>query len=61
VFSTIDGPQSAWTIATGINNAGRIVGAYGTGGAKGNHGFVLNRGVLTTIDVPGASIRLPTA
>jgi uncharacterized membrane protein len=28
-FSTIDVPGSTWTIATGINNIGQIIGGYG--------------------------------
>jgi probable HAF family extracellular repeat protein len=39
---------------SGINNRGQIVGGYDTTGFA-VHGFVLDRGRYTTIDVPGAS------
>lgn len=39
-----------------INNRGQIVGAYFT---NSNHGFLLERGVCTTIDPPGANITQP--
>ena len=41
------------TIATGINARGQIVGVY-IDAARAPHGFLLDRGVCTTIDVPGA-------
>ena len=42
------------TAPYGINNRGQIVGGYDTTGFA-VHGFVLDRGRYTTIDVPGAS------
>ncbi len=36
-----------------INNAGQIVGSYGQSG--GVHGYILDHGVYTTIDAPGAA------
>jgi uncharacterized membrane protein len=55
---TIDVPGAAFTIPSGINDRGRIVGTTTTdsmlGGARG---FLLARGVkgpFTRIDVPGA-------
>jgi uncharacterized membrane protein len=42
------------TAPYGINNRGQIVGGYDTAGFA-VHGFVLDRGRYTTIDVPGAS------
>lgn len=40
------------TFGDDINNAGVIVGTYRNG--TGAHGFVLDGGVFTTVDVPGA-------
>ncbi|HLJ96691.1 MAG TPA: PEP-CTERM sorting domain-containing protein [Gemmataceae bacterium] len=48
IFTTIDVPGSAQTVATGINDAGQIVGYYN------NHGFLLSNGVYTTLDAPGS-------
>ena len=49
-FTTFDVPGRTFTSPTGINNSGQIVGFY----ADDNfffHGFVLNKGVFTTVDV----------
>jgi uncharacterized membrane protein len=47
-FTTIDVPGGTDTEARGINSAGQIVGSYiGTGGF---HGFLLDKGIFTTID-----------
>ena len=43
----------AFTVAQGINNAGEIVGLYADADDT-NHGFILSKGVYTTIDVPGS-------
>ncbi|HLJ91981.1 MAG TPA: PEP-CTERM sorting domain-containing protein [Gemmataceae bacterium] len=51
VYTPIEVPGVFNTIATGINNAGQVVGYYVVNGAA--HGFLLNRGVFTTVDVPG--------
>jgi uncharacterized membrane protein len=66
VFTTIDHPDAAlgaapFTAASGIDNRGRIVGAYADAEGRG-HGFVLDKGrgarrdkgVFTPIDFPGA-------
>jgi probable HAF family extracellular repeat protein len=55
VYTTIDPPvpAPAFAAATGINNAGQIVGLY-FDDDKNRHGFVLNKGIYTLIDVPGA-------
>ena len=50
-FTSIDVPGATQTLATGINDAGQIVGQYND--ATGTHGFLLNGGVFTTINVPG--------
>jgi hypothetical protein len=46
----------------GINNAGQIVGCYHTSGVPGDcsFGFLLDAGVFTPINYPGASITVPT-
>jgi hypothetical protein len=55
-FTTIDAPgNSGYTEAYGINSDGEIVGAYGNLSHSILHGFLLRRGVFTTIDVPGSS------
>jgi probable HAF family extracellular repeat protein len=51
-FVSIDVPGSTFTVATGINNSGVIVGFYGT--ASGTHGFRLVNAHFTAINVPGA-------
>jgi hypothetical protein len=40
-------------MAQGINGAVRIAGLYHDAGGT-SHGFVVNHGVYTTVDVPGA-------
>jgi uncharacterized membrane protein len=44
--------DAALTIPNGINASGQIVGSYWDGST--NHGFLLDQGIYTTIDVPGA-------
>ena len=62
-------PGSARTLPTGINDQGQIAGTYVFGALGflldpdlfgnfilgGEHGFVLDKGVFRTIDVPGAN------
>jgi uncharacterized membrane protein len=73
VFTTIDHPDAGaepatGTAAFGINNRGRIVGAYIDSGGT-SHGFVRDKGrgarrdesVFTTIDFPGAPDTLALA
>jgi len=52
-FMTLDPPGSVDTRPIGINDAGDIVGLHFTSDGRG-HGFLLTRGVYTSIDVPGA-------
>jgi hypothetical protein len=54
-FTTIDHPDAASaTLASGIDNRGRIVGSYVDAGGT-IQGFPRNEnGVFSTIDVPGA-------
>ena len=65
VPTTIDYPGSTSTTARGINNNGDVVGTYvcatacinpltGEISAAGTHGFLLQDGVYTRIDVPAA-------
>ena len=47
-------PGASFTVATGINNSGVIVGVYED--QNGNdHGFLDKGGVFTTLDVPGGA------
>jgi hypothetical protein len=66
VPTIIQYPGSSLTAARGINNSGDIVGTYacslaagctltGEAGAAGSHGFLLQDGVYTRIDVPGGT------
>ncbi len=66
VPTTIDYPGSTSTAARSINNSGDIVGTYSCAAActnpntgetstAGTHGFLLQNGVFTRIDVPGAA------
>src|SRR5438309_1251631 len=53
-FTQIDAPGGAGnTVASGINDAGQIVGFF-TDGTGGVHGFLDTGGSFTQIDVPGA-------
>ncbi|HLJ92101.1 MAG TPA: hypothetical protein VKU02_02805, partial [Gemmataceae bacterium] len=58
IFTTIDVPGSVQTVASGINDAGQVVGYYNeAGGGRGSqHGFLLSNGLYTTLDVPGAVV-----
>ena len=51
-FITIDVPEATATAANG-NSTHEIAGQFDDAGGN-THGFVLNKGVFTTIDVPGA-------
>jgi uncharacterized membrane protein len=53
-FLKINVPNSIATEANGINARGDIVGSY-TDADGVHHGFLLRKGVFTTIDVPGAA------
>ena len=54
-FTTLDVPDSIFTEAYGINNAGEIVGRYDDQSGR-NFGFLLSGGVYTTIDMPGSGL-----
>lgn len=53
-FATIDVPGAAATAASGINDAGQIVGLFIDGSGQ-YHGFLYSGGSFTTIDVPAAA------
>ncbi len=50
--TNVEVPGAQFTIPTGINSAGQIVGQYTD--ADGTHGFVYDHGAFTTIDAPGS-------
>jgi probable HAF family extracellular repeat protein len=53
-ITTVDVPGASQTELAGINDRGAVVGAYA--GADGQvHGFLLENGVLTNVDPPGAA------
>src|SRR6266567_752329 len=50
-FTDVDYPGAVWTVPTGINDSGQIVGQYlASSGVR--HGFLLSGGTYTTIDCP---------
>lgn len=59
-FTTIDVPGSFRTVATGVNNAGIIVGRYYDASDADWHGFRLANGIFTTIDVPNGHTTFPS-
>lgn len=52
VFTSIDYPGAAQTIAYGISTAGEIVGEYGPDDYINTHGFLYSNGQFTTFDYP---------
>ena len=52
-LTRIDFPNALQTVPAGINAAGDIVGEYLDSNLVG-HGFLLRRGLYTSIEVPGA-------
>jgi hypothetical protein len=53
-FTPLSFPGATFTAAIAINNAGDIVGGY-TDSSGNNHGFLMHKGVFTTIDDPLAT------
>jgi len=53
-FVKIDVPGATFTIANGINARGDIIGPYHDANGIG-HGFLLHKGVFTTLNFPCAS------
>jgi probable HAF family extracellular repeat protein len=54
-FTTIDVPGATYTQASGINNAGQIVGGFFDSNGI-SHGFLKVGGTFRTIDAPGATL-----
>jgi probable HAF family extracellular repeat protein len=52
--TTVDVPGASSTVASGVNNRGAVVGCYLDDDQR-PHGFVLERGIVTAIDPPGAN------
>lgn len=53
-YTTLDVPGASSSEASGINNAGQIVGGFVTGSRFGpSHGFLLSGGGYTQLDIPG--------
>jgi len=53
-FTTIDYPGTAFSLITGINGQGEIVGFWQEANGV-QHGYVLQHGVFATVDVPGST------
>jgi hypothetical protein len=53
-WTTIDYPGADWTVASGINVYGVIVGTYHD--LQGMHGFRYSGGQFTSVDVPGDNL-----
>jgi len=53
-FTQIDVPGASFTEASGINDAGQIVGRFDD--TTGNHGFLYTGGSFTQIAVPGNAL-----
>jgi uncharacterized membrane protein len=60
-FTSIDYPGAAWTIATGVNFKGTIVGDFCTICKPHEvvRGYILSQGMFTEIDFPGAAFTRP--
>lgn len=56
-FTTIDYPGSTYTVVSGMNDDGHIVGSYIDRDNR-RHGFLLKDGKFTIIDFPGVSFTL---
>ena len=54
-------PGAFGTAATGLDNAGDVVGTFTSLQSTAAQGFVYKAGVFTTIDLPGAVSTLPAA
>ena len=58
-YTTLSVPGASMTGASGINDAGQVVGFYGTGDFATSdwaaHGFLYSNGVYSTWDFPGAT------
>ena len=61
VFTTLDVPDSNLTEAVGLNDRGQVVGDYRDANTGVFHGFLWDKGVFSTIDVPFPGARLTAA
>jgi uncharacterized membrane protein len=52
--TTVDVPGASSTVPSGVNNRGAVVGCYLDDDGS-PHGFLLERGIVTVIDPPGAN------
>jgi hypothetical protein len=59
-FTRLDGPGALQTIVNGINDQGQIVGWYVYPDFTGQ-GFIYDKGIFTSLNVPGAVVTLPLA
>ena len=55
-FTSLEVPGATQTNATGINDLGTIVGFYFGINSPLEHGFALQKGTYTTLDVPGSPL-----
>jgi uncharacterized membrane protein len=53
-LTTLDVPGAQGTVATGVDDAGDIVGTYLDAAGTALHGFLWQAGAFTTLDIPGA-------
>ncbi len=68
-FTTIDAPGASYTSASGINDAGQIVGTFVDPSSLGfdgvsvipgkSHGFLWSGGTFSVLDVPSGSVCYP--
>jgi uncharacterized membrane protein len=58
-YRSLDVPNSTDSWAMGIAPGGKIVGGYMSAVDGRQHGYVYDKGVFTTIDVPGSLAGLP--
>jgi hypothetical protein len=59
-FTTIDVPEAGYTIVSGINTAGEMVGNYGQNINTDSNGFLYSNGVFTYFDYPGETMTVPS-
>ena len=56
VVTTLDPPDSTFSLASSVNGKGQVVGFWRKG-TEPRHGYVWHDGVFTPVDVPGAGPR----
>lgn len=60
-FNTIDVPGAGYTIMSGINSAGDVVGNYGQDTNQDAHGFLYRDSAFHNFDYPSENFTVPTA